>query len=329
MEGEKGTVCVTGGAGYIASWLIMRLLKHGYSVRATVRSDPKFKEDTSHLISLPEAPERLQIFDADLEKPESFEAVVDGCIGVFHLSHPMDFEGKIPTESIIKTSVEGTLGILRACLNSKTVKKVVYTSSIAAALLVGNTEDGTVIDENTWSDMKAFTDLDFPGAAYIVSKTLTERAVLEFSKECHGLDVVTILPAAVFGPFISSTFPPAFPMSLPLIFGKEEHYMLFETAHYVHIDDVASAQIFLFECPKSEGRHLCCKFDVTIQEVAKLLSIKWSKHLLPLDFLCKMEEKIPNHLSSKKLMDLGFSFKYNLEEMIDGALQCCKEKGFL
>ncbi|KAF5176626.1 Dihydroflavonol-4-reductase-like [Thalictrum thalictroides] len=326
MEGEKGTVCVTGGAGYMASWLIMRLLKHGYSVRATIRSDPKFKEDTSHLISLPEAPHRLQIFDADLENPESYESVVDGCIGVFHLSHPMDFEGNIPTESIVKTSVQGTLGILQACFKSKTVKKVVYTSSIAAALLVGQTDNGTVIDENTWTDIKAFTDFNFPGAAYIVSKTLTERAVLEFSKE-HALDVVTILPAAIFGPFISSTFPPAFPMSLPLIFGKEEHCM--DTAHYVHIDDVASAQIFLFECPKSKGRHLCCKFDVTIQEVAKLLSIKWSQHLLPLDFLSRMEEKRPNHLSSKKLMDLGFSFKYSLEEMIDGALQCCKEKGFL
>ena len=40
MEEDKGTVCVTGGTGYVASWLIMRLLQHGYSVRATVRSDP-------------------------------------------------------------------------------------------------------------------------------------------------------------------------------------------------------------------------------------------------------------------------------------------------
>lgn len=37
---DKGTVCVTGGTGYIASWLVMRLLQEGYTVHATIRSPP-------------------------------------------------------------------------------------------------------------------------------------------------------------------------------------------------------------------------------------------------------------------------------------------------
>ena len=40
MEEDKGTVCVTGGTGYLASWLIKRLLDHGYSVHTTIRPDP-------------------------------------------------------------------------------------------------------------------------------------------------------------------------------------------------------------------------------------------------------------------------------------------------
>lgn len=40
VNGSSGTtVCVTGAAGFIGSWLIMRLLERGYVVRATVR-DP-------------------------------------------------------------------------------------------------------------------------------------------------------------------------------------------------------------------------------------------------------------------------------------------------
>jgi nucleoside-diphosphate-sugar epimerase len=40
MGEGKGLVCVTGGAGFVASWLIMRLLEHGYTVRTTIRSSP-------------------------------------------------------------------------------------------------------------------------------------------------------------------------------------------------------------------------------------------------------------------------------------------------
>ena len=38
-DATPGTVCVTGAAGFIGSWLVMRLLERGYIVRATVR-DP-------------------------------------------------------------------------------------------------------------------------------------------------------------------------------------------------------------------------------------------------------------------------------------------------
>ena len=38
--------------------------------------------------------------------------------------------------------------------------------------------------------------------------------------------------------------------------------------------------------------------------------------------------KIPG-VSSKKLLNSGFKFRYGLDEMFDGAIQCCKEKGIL
>jgi cinnamoyl-CoA reductase len=36
--GNGQTVCVTGAAGYIASWLVKLLLEKGYTVRGTVRN---------------------------------------------------------------------------------------------------------------------------------------------------------------------------------------------------------------------------------------------------------------------------------------------------
>ncbi|KAK1394035.1 Epimerase domain-containing protein [Heracleum sosnowskyi] len=128
---EKGVVCVTGGTGYVASWLIMRLLQQGYAVNTTVRSHPDKKKDVSYLTNLPGASERLRIFNADLNIPESFNESIQGCIGVFHTAHNTDFEGKDGEETNTKRSIDATISILQACVDSKTVKRVVYTASSA------------------------------------------------------------------------------------------------------------------------------------------------------------------------------------------------------
>ena len=51
-----------------------------------------------------------------------------------------------------------------------------------------------------------------------------------------------------------------------------------------------------------------------------ILSCSWFKQI--------EGTKLPD-LSSKKLIDAGFVFKYGLEEMVDDAIQCCKRKGYL
>ncbi|GMP42979.1 hypothetical protein CsSME_00012529 [Camellia sinensis var. sinensis] len=178
---EKGSVCVTGGTGYVASWLINRLLENGYRVRTTIRSyNPDNKKDLSHLTDLPGALERLQIFNADLALPKSFDAAIQGCIGVFHVAHPMDFEDKEPEEVKVQRAINGTLGILKACLDSKTVKRVVYTSSASTVLF--NDKGLDVLDESDWSDLDYIRSLKIYGGSYMISKTLTEKAALEFAE---------------------------------------------------------------------------------------------------------------------------------------------------
>nr|ACG47245.1 hypothetical protein [Zea mays] len=47
----KGKVCVTGASGFIASWLVKRLLESGYHVLGTVR-DPGNGKKVGHLWGL-------------------------------------------------------------------------------------------------------------------------------------------------------------------------------------------------------------------------------------------------------------------------------------
>ncbi|GMP42980.1 hypothetical protein CsSME_00012530 [Camellia sinensis var. sinensis] len=87
---------------------------------------------------------------------------------------------------------------------------------------------------------------------------------------------------------------------MAMILGNKDQYKHLTKVEMVHIDDVASAHIFLLEYPDAKGR-----------------SLK------------EIERFTLSDLSSKKLLDTGFKYKYGLEEMFDGAIQCCKEKGFL
>ncbi|XP_058221909.1 vestitone reductase-like, partial [Rhododendron vialii] len=368
---------------YVASWLIMRLLQHGYKVRTTIRSYPdkfispsqegnlKFdqenaadwranflqisrsklinilvsfgffpvssssccicslantKKDISFLTDLPGATENLQIFSADLDHPVSFGPTIEGCTGVFHVAQPIDFDDKEPDQVKHMRAIDGAIEILKACLTSKTVKRVVYTSSASA---VGYNKGSSVVDENMWSDTEFIKSLMPVGASYYIGKTLTEKAVLEFGEK-HGLDIVSVIPGYVNGPFICPRIPGSVSISLAMIIGDKDRYRLIAKVPMVHIDDVASSHIFLLEYPEAKGRYICSSVDITIEKMSEFLLAKYPQYQIPpADCLKEVEGFRYPDGSSKKLLDTGFEYKYGLEEMYDGAIQCCKEKGFL
>ncbi|CAN6584501.1 hypothetical protein ACFX2I_044439 [Malus domestica] len=331
MEGERSgrVVCVTGGSGFVGSWLVMRLLDQGYSVNTTVRSHPaENQRDLSYLTSLPGATERLKIFTADLSNPDSFNAAVDGCIGVFHVATPVDFQDKEPEQAVTKRSIDGALGILKACLNAKTVKRVVYTSS-ASAVVFGSGNDVEEVDESFWSDIDYIKAKISYGGSYMVSKTLTEKAVIEFSEK-YGLDVVTVMPSFVVGPFICPKLPGSVHSTLAMVFGNLDGLSFLINTPMVHVDDVARAHIFLFEHHGAKGRYNCSSHVITLVQMAEFLSAKYPEFQIPsLSYLREVKgEKMPG-LSSKKLLDSGFRFKYGVDEILGDAIQCCKEKHYL
>ncbi|CAK9186520.1 unnamed protein product [Ilex paraguariensis] len=285
------------------------------------------KKDISFLKNLPGASERLQIFNADLDTPESFEAAIAGCIGVFHVAHPIDFEDKETEEIKAKRAISGILGILKACLESKTVKRVVYTSSAAAVTC--NDKGLDVMDESTWSDVDFLRALKPLGASYMITKTLTEKAALEFAEK-HGLDLVTIIPTFINGPFVCPRLPGSVRTSMAMILDDKDQYSLPSSVPMVHVDDVASAHIFLLEYPSAKGRYICSRVEITIDKMAEFLSSRYPEYQIPDAHSLKEMKGIKfSGLSSKKLLDTGFKYEHSLEDMYDDAIQCCKQKGFL
>lgn len=319
-------VCVTGGTGFLGSWMIKRLLEDGYSVNATIRLDPERKRDISYISNLPGAAERLQIFNADLDKPETFVAAIEGCSGVFHMAHPLDFAETEAEEVKVRRVTTGLQGILQACAASETVRRVVYTSSISAAAFSGT--DG-VIDESMWTDVEVIRSLKVFGGHYIVTKTLAERAAIDIAEKL-GLDLVTVLPTWITGPFICPNFPDTVQVAMALILGNEVHYKLIKDSSLVHVDDVARAHIHLMEHPEAKGRFLVGRDEFKIQDLSHFLSKRYPQYKMPSPDSWKDVAAVKcSGVSTNKMEAIGFKYENGLEEMFDGAIKSCKQKGLL
>jgi uncharacterized protein YbjT (DUF2867 family) len=101
---DKGMpVMVTGGSGYIASWIIKMLLEEGTNVNATVR-DPFDVQKVEHLTALAKASVgELKLFKADLLDPGSFDEPMRGCELVIHTASPFFItRAKNPEEELIR-----------------------------------------------------------------------------------------------------------------------------------------------------------------------------------------------------------------------------------
>ncbi|CAA0825328.1 NAD(P)-binding Rossmann-fold superfamily protein [Striga hermonthica] len=329
MDSKKGSVCVTGGTGFIGSWIVKMLLEDGYHVNTTSRIDPECKRDISFLTSLPSASERLQIFNADLDKPETFRPAIKGCIGLFHVAHPLDFEETEPEDVKVKRVTKGLQGILQACADAKTIRRVVYTSSITAACVGAKTGPSGLIDERSWTDVEFVRRQRLFGGPYFVTKTLAEKAAIDCADEL-GLDLVCVLPTTVTGPFICKHIPITVYASMALIFADKLHNKHVKDTSLVHVDDVARAHIHLFEYPNAKGRYICAAVEFTIAELCEFISARYLEYKMPNpEYWMDVKPLKFSGASTKKLEDTGFKYKNGLAEMFDDAIKSCKEKGFL
>ena len=188
------TVCVTGAGGFIGSWVVKRLLENGYYVHGTVRN----KKKNQHLFDIPLAKDNLELFEADLLVEGSFDNAFKGCSGVFHTASPFFFSGVTdPDNQMLKPAVEGTLSVMRSVCRTKSVKRVIVTSSLAA-VIVGNYSADHTFTENDWSD----PDLQRSAKMwYLLSKNLAERSLWDFYNQLSDRHIDSSSNFNVLNPF--------------------------------------------------------------------------------------------------------------------------------
>lgn len=254
---------VTGGAGFIGSHLVERLLGDGHRVR--VLDD--FSSGRKENLELGPAIDTslLEVIEGDLRELDVVGKAAKNVDGVFHLgavpSVVRSVEDPLTTTAV---NVMGTLNVLLAA-RDQGVGRVVFASS---ASVYGSNADGRSLSEG---------EVGAPLSPYALSKLAGEKYMGLFSR-LYGLKTVTLRYFNVFGPRqdpegdYAAVIPRFIKFALagkPLpVFGDG-----LQTRDFTYVDNVVEANLLAMSSPVEGGEvfNIAAGKPISILEMASVL----------------------------------------------------------
>ncbi|KAJ7572895.1 hypothetical protein C8J56DRAFT_358654 [Mycena floridula] len=183
-------IFVTGATGFLGSHIVDQLLAAGYRVRAAARAS-KVDQIRAAYAKYGQDVEVAAISDISSDQ---FPEALKGVHAIIHSASPI--AEKADTKEMLNTAVDGTLNVVRQAEKAG-IRRIVVTSSIATV-----TNPKNSFTDKDWNPVTREDALE-QGAfvAYIASKTLAEKALWEFADAHPNVDVTTINPPYMYGPF--------------------------------------------------------------------------------------------------------------------------------
>tara|TARA_B100000686_G_scaffold125200_1_gene132654 strand:+ start:1209 stop:2108 length:900 start_codon:yes stop_codon:yes gene_type:complete len=289
---------VTGGAGFIGSHLVEKLVKKKYKV--TVIDNLS----NGKLNNLQSVKKKITFIKADLNKIKNLNKLLKKTDYVFHLSGLVKATESIKKpKKYFKSNVLSTLNILNS-LNNTSIKKIIYAAS---ASCYGKTKNFPISENNKIFNL----------TPYASTKWLSEKLLFEFSKN-NKISIISLRLFNVYGSRsdnkstysgVVTQFINNFKKNKPLkIYGSGK-----QTRSFVHVDDVVNAFINLAQSKiKNEIFNIGGKRSIKITELANFISQK--KIFLPAR---KGDPKYSSANISKIKKKIGWSPKVDIKTGIN------------
>ncbi len=257
MKGQK--VTVTGGAGFLGSHVVMRLLELGNEV---VVLDNFSNGKIVHLRHVKDHP-KLTVMHNDITKRDDVIRALRGCTIVIHLA-VLDLRQSIKEPHRVNTViVDGTLN----CLEIARENQVELFLNCSSSEVYG-TAAYVPMDENHPLH---------PETPYAAAKVAQDMYVLSYGRT-YGLPWTTIRPFNMYGPnshwqgFRGELIPKMIVRAMnrqPLVlFGSGE-----QTRDFLYVEEAARAVIDVADTPASLGRTLnfCTGKETSVRRIAELI----------------------------------------------------------
>ena len=218
-----------------------------------------------------ERPDKLKLFEADLLEEGSFSRAAAGCDTVFHLASPfLPFKVRNPQSELIDPAVRGTANVLAAASATRSVGRVVLTSSVAAVM--GDSVDQPVDEQEMFSEDDWNVTSSVAHQPYSYSKTLAEREAWRLAAEQEQWDMVVINPSFVLGPSLSQrSDSTSTGMVIEFLKGSYKSGVPALSFGIVDVRDVAEAHLRVAVRAGAEGRHIISGPVMSMYEVAGLI----------------------------------------------------------
>lgn len=313
-------VLVTGATGYVAGWLVKKLLEDGMTVHAAVR-DPGNKKKLKYLDEIAKNTKgSISYFKSNLLEDGSFAEAMKDCELVFHTASPFTSEIKDPQKELLDPAKLGTRNVLEEVNRSKSVKRVVLTSSCAAIYGdnadLKNTPNG-VFTEDIWNNTSSLNH-----QPYSYSKTVAEQEAWRINNAQSRWDLIVINPSLVLGPAINPESVTSESFNIVKQFGngtvKQGAPRMGIGA--VDVRDVALAHFSAAYNPDAKGRYIISGHNTWFMEMANALRPKYgNQYPLPKKEMPKLLIWLVGPMLNKMLTRKSISLNMNLPFKADNS----------
>jgi UDP-glucose 4-epimerase len=310
MNNLKGAkVLVTGGAGFIGSFVVGELLKT--EVGQVVVYDNFARGKRSYLDPY-KHDSRLSLFldGGDIREVDILDAAMAGCDYVIHLAAMWLLHCKDFPRTAFHVNIEGTFNILEACVKHG-VKKLVYSSS---ASVYGDAVEVPMTEKHP------FNNRNFYGASKIACEAMC-RAFYDR----YGLNYVGLRYMNVYGPHQDQTaaYTGVVPIMLNKIDANEPPIINGDGTQaydFIYVEDVARCNVLALQADATDEfynvgsgvqtsiKQLC---DLILELKSSDLKVTYKPYSAD-DARRLVQNRIGCPEKARK--DLGFEYAYDLRQ---------------